>query len=86
VSDEASSPPWHARVGQLTSGNALSRYLPAIGRFLIVVTFLEDALRIITQWNDQLLYLRDYRNSQTPPSLAAHLLHLPERSELGRIR
>jgi len=37
-------------------------YLPAIGRFLIVVTFLEDALRIITQWNDQLVYLRDYRH------------------------
>lgn len=41
-----------------------SRYLPAIGRFLIVVTFLEDALRIITQWSDQLLYLRDYRHSR----------------------
>jgi uncharacterized membrane protein YphA (DoxX/SURF4 family) len=39
------------------------RYLPAIGRFLIVVTFLEDALRIITQWTDQLVYLRDFRNS-----------------------
>lgn len=38
-------------------------YLPAIGRFLIVVTFLEDALRIITQWNDQLVYLKDYRHS-----------------------
>ncbi|PSS03527.1 SURF4 family-domain-containing protein [Coniella lustricola] len=37
-------------------------YLPAIGRFLIVVTFLEDALRIITQWSDQLLYLHDYRH------------------------
>lgn len=42
----------------------LKRYLPAIGRFLIVVTFLEDALRIVTQWNDQLLYLRDYRHSK----------------------
>ncbi|GJC92004.1 SurF4 family protein [Colletotrichum higginsianum] len=37
-------------------------YLPAIGRFLIVVTFLEDALRIVTQWSDQLLYLHDYRH------------------------
>lgn len=36
-------------------------YLPAIGRFLIVVTFFEDALRIITQWSDQLTYLHDYR-------------------------
>jgi len=40
------------------------RYLPAIGRFLIVVTFIEDALRIITQWNDQLLYLKDFRHSK----------------------
>lgn len=39
------------------------RYLPAIGRFLIVVTFLEDALRIVTQWKDQLVYLHDYRKS-----------------------
>lgn len=46
-----------------------SRYLPAIGRFLIVVTFLEDALRIITQWSDQLLYLHDYRHSM--PCLSA---------------
>ncbi|KAL1852059.1 ER-derived vesicles protein erv29 [Diaporthe australafricana] len=37
-------------------------YMPAIGRFLIVVTFLEDALRIITQWSDQVLYLHDYRH------------------------
>ena len=34
-----------------------------IGRFLIVVTFLEDALRIMTQWGDQLIYLKDYRKS-----------------------
>lgn len=36
----------------------LKPYLPSIGRFLIVVTFLEDALRIMTQWNDQLWYLQ----------------------------
>jgi hypothetical protein len=40
-------------------------YLPAIGRFLIVVTFLEDALRIVTQWSDQLTYLHDYRHSMS---------------------
>ncbi|KAI1266103.1 SURF4 family-domain-containing protein [Xylariaceae sp. FL1019] len=40
-------------------------YLPAIGRFLIVVTFLEDALRIITQWSDQLVYLNSYRKIPT---------------------
>ncbi|KAM0427476.1 hypothetical protein ACHAPT_007436 [Fusarium lateritium] len=48
-------------------------YLPAIGRFLIVVTFFEDALRIITQWSDQLLYLRDYRHI---PSGITHLFLL----------
>ncbi|KAF3163758.1 hypothetical protein TWF225_006211 [Orbilia oligospora] len=37
-------------------------YLPAIGRFLIVATFLEDAIRIITQWSEQLKYLSDYRH------------------------
>lgn len=36
----------------------LKPYLPAIGRFLIVVTFIEDALRIVTQWGDQLWYLQ----------------------------
>ncbi|OAA37276.1 COPII-coated vesicle protein SurF4/Erv29 [Beauveria brongniartii RCEF 3172] len=48
-------------------------YLPAIGRFLIVVTFLEDALRILTQWNDQLIYLRDYRHI---PSGITHIFLL----------
>ena len=42
-----------------------NRYLPYIGRFLIVVTFLEDALRILTQWRDQLTYLHDYRKFPT---------------------
>ena len=41
----------------------LCRYIPAVGRFLIVCTFIEDAIRIMTQWNDQLLYLHDYRHS-----------------------
>ncbi|EGO29437.1 hypothetical protein SERLADRAFT_457175 [Serpula lacrymans var. lacrymans S7.9] len=40
----------------------LKPHLPAIGRFLIVVTFYEDALRIITQWSDQLWYLQNYRH------------------------
>lgn len=38
----------------------LRPYLPAIGRFLIIVTFLEDSLRIMTQWGDQLWYLQKY--------------------------
>jgi len=45
-----------------TLGEPLKPYLPAIGRFLIVVTFLEDAVRILTQWGDQLTYLRDFRH------------------------
>jgi len=44
-----------------TYSDPIKPYLPAIGRFLIVVTFLEDALRIMTQWNDQLEYLNQYR-------------------------
>ena len=36
-------------------------HLPALGRFLIVVTFLEDALRILTQWSDQKYYLQRHR-------------------------
>lgn len=38
----------------------LKPHLPSIGRFLIVVTFLEDAWRIMTQWSDQLWYLQKY--------------------------
>jgi hypothetical protein len=36
----------------------LKPHLPAIGRFLIVVTFIEDSIRIVTQWSDQLWYLQ----------------------------
>jgi uncharacterized membrane protein YphA (DoxX/SURF4 family) len=53
-----------------TLSEPIKPYLPAIGRFLIVVTFIEDAVRIITQWNDQLLYLHDYRHI---PSGLTHL-------------
>ncbi|KAN0065892.1 ER-derived vesicles protein erv29 [Thecaphora frezii] len=37
-------------------------HLPALGRFLIVVTFFEDALRIVTQWSDQKYYLQRHRH------------------------
>jgi len=40
----------------------LKPHLPAIGRFLIVVTFLEDALRIMSQWSDQVWYLEKFRS------------------------
>ena len=36
----------------------LKPHLPALGRFLIVVTFIEDAFRIVTQWSDQNWYLQ----------------------------
>ncbi|KAK2589781.1 ER-derived vesicles protein erv29 [Conoideocrella luteorostrata] len=62
----------------------LKPYLPAIGRFLIVVTFLEDALRIIMQWSDQLLYLHDYRHSKfTPPWGPIGLLMLAGSNEIS---
>lgn len=44
-------------------------HLPAIGRFLIVVTFYEDALRIVTQWSDQLWYLQTCVSRFSPPPL-----------------
>ncbi|ROT39756.1 surfeit locus protein [Sodiomyces alkalinus F11] len=56
-----------------TVSEPVKPYLPAIGRFLIVVTFLEDALRIVTQWSDQLLYLNEYRHI---PSGLTHLFLL----------
>jgi len=45
-----------------TVSQPLRPYLPSIGRFLIVVTFLEDALRIVSQWGDQLWYLQKHRH------------------------
>ncbi|RKO83057.1 SURF4 family-domain-containing protein [Blyttiomyces helicus] len=36
-------------------------WLPGIARFLLVVTFLEDSVRITTQWGDQLTYLQRHR-------------------------
>lgn len=37
-------------------------HLPAISRFLIVATFYEDAMRIILQWSDQVMYLEKARH------------------------
>ncbi|KAM0748053.1 SURF4-domain-containing protein [Meredithblackwellia eburnea MCA 4105] len=39
----------------------LRPWLPGLGRFLIIVTFLEDALRILTQISDQNYYLQKHR-------------------------
>ncbi|KAL2258145.1 hypothetical protein VTK26DRAFT_8671 [Humicola hyalothermophila] len=53
-----------------TLSGPVKPFLPAIGRALIVSTFIEDTLRIMTQWKDQLLYLHDYRHI---PSGLTHL-------------
>jgi uncharacterized membrane protein YphA (DoxX/SURF4 family) len=36
-------------------------HVPLIARFLLVVTFLEDSLRIVSQWDDQTYYLENYQ-------------------------
>lgn len=36
-------------------------YVPAIGRLFIVATFYEDAMRIFSQWSEQVYYLHVYR-------------------------
>lgn len=43
-------------------GQPLKPYIPAMSRFLIVATFIEDSLRILTQWTDQLHYMQDIRS------------------------
>ncbi|KAK9703320.1 ER-derived vesicles protein erv29 [Basidiobolus ranarum] len=52
-----------ARIETLISKTAspLKPVIPVIARFLLVVTFFEDSLRIIAQWSDQLVYLERYR-------------------------
>lgn len=68
VGNSADSPLEKIRALSATAEDYIDTYtqpikphLPALGRFLIVVTFLEDALRIVTQWGDQLYYLQKHR-------------------------
>ncbi|KAI9483350.1 MAG: SURF4 family-domain-containing protein [Benjaminiella poitrasii] len=42
-------------------GQPLKPYIPVMSRFLIIATFLEDTLRIITQWGDQLTFMEQSR-------------------------
>ncbi|KAJ3309345.1 hypothetical protein HDV04_006234 [Boothiomyces sp. JEL0838] len=42
-------------------GQPLKPYLPVIARFLLVVTFLEDSVRITSQWKDQINYLQRHQ-------------------------
>jgi len=43
-------------------GTPIKPYIPVIARFLLVATFLEDSLRISTQWSDQVYYLERHQN------------------------
>lgn len=40
----------------------LKPYTPLIARLLIVATFYEDSIRIVSQWKDQVFYLWNYRH------------------------
>ncbi|KAI8083008.1 SURF4 family-domain-containing protein [Halteromyces radiatus] len=46
-------------------GQPVKPFIPAIARFLIVATFLEDALRITMQWSDQLDFMELRRGFPT---------------------
>ena len=52
------------------SANPIKPYLPHIGRFLLVVTFLEDAFRICVQYPEQFDFMRNFRRCPAP---LAHL-------------
>ncbi|KAF5868410.1 putative surf4 family protein [Botrytis fragariae] len=41
--------------------DTIKKYIPLMGRFLIIVTFLEDAFTIVTEWKNQLIFLNQYR-------------------------
>lgn len=43
-------------------GTPIKPHLPSVSRFLIVATFYEDAMRILWQWSDQVLYLEKARH------------------------
>lgn len=42
--------------------NSLKPFIPTIGRFLIVATFIEDSFRIMSQWREQVYYLSTFRH------------------------
>lgn len=43
-------------------GQPLKPYIPAMSRFLIVATFIEDSFRIMMQWSDQLSFMEHTRH------------------------
>ncbi|EDO16514.1 hypothetical protein Kpol_513p30 [Vanderwaltozyma polyspora DSM 70294] len=56
---------WMKKVERLMDHPTVQKfrpYIPSIARFFIVATFYEDALRILTQWSDQVFYLHKWKN------------------------
>jgi uncharacterized membrane protein YphA (DoxX/SURF4 family) len=41
--------------------NPIKPYVPVLARILLTLTFLEDSVRMITQWDDQNAYLQNYQ-------------------------
>ncbi|KAJ1930432.1 ER-derived vesicles protein erv29 [Tieghemiomyces parasiticus] len=39
----------------------LKPHIPTLARFLLVVTFLEDSVRLVVQWHSQVYYMQQYR-------------------------
>ena len=54
----------------LKYGSPIKPYLPMIARFLLVVTFYEDSLRIVMQWSEQNYFMKNYRGF---PSITSEL-------------
>jgi uncharacterized membrane protein YphA (DoxX/SURF4 family) len=44
-----------------TLSRPVKPFLSVIGRFLVVATYFENAIRIAMEWDDQLIYLEDFR-------------------------
>lgn len=55
-------------------GAPVKPWLPAAGRFLMVATFFEDGLRLVSQWSSQVNYIWKYRG--LPKSLTVLFLAL----------
>ncbi|KAJ1987510.1 ER-derived vesicles protein erv29 [Dimargaris cristalligena] len=51
----------------------LKPHIPTLARFLLVVTFLEDSVRLVMQWSSQLYYMQQYRGF---PAGVSHLFLL----------
>ncbi|KNZ49790.1 hypothetical protein VP01_478g8 [Puccinia sorghi] len=76
---------WSATVEDFIElySHPIKPYLPGLGRFLIVVTFYEDALRIGTQWEDQLYFLHKHRHFPWGLSHAFLLANVLDRTNMN---